>query len=93
VTVPRGGHDTQVNCAPMRRLALVAHPLARGTYAEACFSRVFPTPQSALRLPSSRHGSRGATFFTETDTAPDFVDYALGGAVAWNPSRNLRNRR
>jgi Outer membrane protein beta-barrel domain len=29
----------------------------------------------------------GATFFTETDTAPDFVDYAVGGAVTWNPSR------
>jgi len=29
----------------------------------------------------------GATLFTETDTAPDFVDYALGGAFTWNPSR------
>jgi hypothetical protein len=29
----------------------------------------------------------GATFFTKTDTAPDFVDYALGGAATWNPSR------
>ena len=31
----------------------------------------------------------GATFFTETDDAPDFVDYALGGAVTWNPTRVL----
>jgi hypothetical protein len=31
----------------------------------------------------------GATFFTETNDAPDFVNYALGGAVTWNPSRIL----
>jgi hypothetical protein len=28
----------------------------------------------------------GATFFSETNDAPDFVNYALGGAVTWNPN-------
>jgi len=29
----------------------------------------------------------GATFFTKSDNAPKFVDYALGGAFTWNPNR------
>ena len=44
-------------------------------------------PVRTVRRATPRSLPGGATLFTETDIVPDFVDYALGGAVTWNSNR------